>query len=225
MSDPAIVYILILVVASIALLAIALGVAYWFLFIKYKQIKEEVLLRQKNEALLYQKTIDSAKKQSLQILDAAQSAAHSFVSQARNISTANTQEIAKLLESNLQEQRTSYQSVLSESLRSTQQSLHALPDDVRKQVISEVQKITQELTSEMKTIHDSVREVLKEPYQKAEIEAKQYKEVKMKEFNDKLFSLLQSISKEVLRKELTIEQHEKLVVKSIEQFKNEGGLS
>ncbi len=220
--DQTALYVLVFLVAAISLVAIGISVAYFLLFQKYKAYREESLARHKDEADQFSKALESAKSQALLILDQAQTAAKEIVARADAINKENTNNLSTLVESNLQRHQASYDAALGAISTNITKTFTGLPQTVNTQVSAEVSKLISNLDSEMKALTTQVRTGLHEPYEKALKDAEDYKKVRIQAFENQLFTLLNIISKEVLRRELTIEQHEKLVTKALQQAKEEG---
>jgi len=222
--DTTLIYILIFVLAAISLVGIALAVSYSSLFIKYRKLREELVERQKREADSFQKTFEDSRKQSLLILDQAQNAAREIVSKAGNITNGNNADLLKLVNENLKMQKASYDQaflIISENITKT---FNSMPTDVKKQVEVEVAKLVSVIEADMSTLQTALQASLKQPFEEAQREVDTYKKERIKQFEGNLFSILSDISREVLRKELTSEEHEKMVLKALEEKKIEGGI-
>ena len=222
--DTTLIYILIFVLAAIALVGIALAVSYSSLFIKYRKLREELVERQKREADSFQKTFEDSRKQSLLILDQAQNAAREIVSKAQNITNGNNADLLKLVNENLKMQKASYDQALLSISENITKTFNSMPTDVKKQVEVEVAKLVSVIEADMSTLQTALQASLKQPFEEAQREADTYKKERIKQFEGSLFSILSDISREVLRKELTSEEHEKLVLKALEEKKIEGGI-
>jgi len=222
--DTTLIYILIFVLAAIALVGIALAVSYSSLFIKYRKLREELVERQKREADSFQKTFEDSRKQSLLILDQAQNAAREIVSRAGNITNGNNADLLKLVNENLKMQKASYDQAFLSISENITKTFNSMPTDVKKQVEVEVAKLVSVIEADMSTLQTALQASLKQPFEEAQREADTYKKERIKQFEGSLFSILSDISREVLRKELTSEEHEKLVLKALEEKKIEGGI-
>jgi F0F1-type ATP synthase membrane subunit b/b' len=223
-ADPILIYILIFVLAALGLVGIALAVSYSSLFIKYRKLREELIDRQKKEADSFQKTFEEARKQSLLILDQAQNSAKEIIGKAQTISNGNNADLFKLVNENLRMQKSSYDQafqIISENITKT---FNSMPADVKKQVEIEVAKLVSVIEGDMASLKVSLQDALKKPFEEAQKEADAYKKERMNQFEKRLFDLLVLISREVLQKELTHEEHEKLVLKALEEKKIEGGM-
>lgn len=220
-ADSTLIYILIFVLAAIALVGIALALSYSSLFIKYRKLREELIERDRKEADSFQKTFDEARKQSLEILDQAQNSAKQIVSRAQTITNSNNADLLSLVNENLKMQKSSYDqafSIISENISKT---FNSMPADVKKQVEIEVSKLVAVIESDMSTLKTSLQDALKKPFEEAQKEADAYKKERIKQFEAKLFDVLSVISKDVLGKALSQEEHEKLVLKALEDNKIE----
>jgi hypothetical protein len=65
---------------------------------------------------------------------------------------------------------------------------------------------------------------MKEEYEKLEIELKQQKELKLQELNEKIFKIIQKVSKEVIGRSITPADHDTLIIEALEKAKKEGSL-
>lgn len=211
-SDPTLIYILIFVLAAIALVGIALAISYSSLFLKYKNLKEEMLKQQEKEG-----------EKSLLILDQAQATAKEIISKAHTITNNNSSDLLKLVNENLKMQKTSYDQAFSIISQNVTKNFEQLPVDVKKEIEIEIQKLVTLIQQDMEAVKTSVFASLQKPFELAQKEAEAYKKERIKAFEEKLFSILSDVSKEVLRKELTVSEHEKLVVTALEELKERGG--
>lgn len=222
-ADQTAFYLVVFLLAAIAIVAIALGVSYWLLFLKYKNLKEESIQKEKNQLTDLQKIVEETKRQSVLILDQAEESAKATVSKAREVNAQNELNLSSLVSENLQMQKSSYDQALSQISHNIEKTFSGLPEEVQAQIKSEIAVLVTSLQSQIKTLQDSVNSSLGKVYEEAVTDAQKYKAERIKVFEDSLFETLQRISQEVLRKELRIEEHEKLVLKALEKAKSETG--
>lgn len=217
-------YIVVFLLAAFGIGIIAIGISYWLLFLKYKALREEAIQKEKNQLTDLQKIVEDAKQQSLLVLHQAEETAKQTVAKASEFNHQNQVNLETLVSENLQMHKSSYDQALSQISQNIQKTFAGLPAEVQRQLSAEMQKLIASLESQIKTLQESVNSSLGKVYEEAFADAQKYKNERIKAFEDSLFETLQRVSREVLRKELTIEEHEKLVLKALEKAKSEKGV-
>lgn len=221
-TDPTLLYVVLFALSGIVLLTIALGVSVWLLFNKYKVLREKVLDDVRQDAKEYSKIIDEAKNQSLTILQTAQSASKEILSTTKSVDDSFVNELKTHIHDVLLKDQQTYQTAIESASTSLQESLKTLPSDITKVMASEVQKAGESLQKDIVGISSELKGKLETSFGEAENQIEIYKKTQMAEFDKNIFKVLQKVSQEVLRKELTIEEHEELIVKALERAKEEG---
>lgn len=217
-------YILIFIILGVFLVALSLTFFYFNLFIKYKNLKEEVFDAKKKDIDQFKRKMDEVKKQSLVILDEAQLAAEEIISRSQKVNEANNAELQKLVAENLKMQKFAYDEVFSTISGTIKKTFENLPSEVKKEIDAEISKLTSLVEADVKTFRLSMGSALKEPFEKAQVEAVEYKDARIKAFEERLFEFLSQLSKDVLRKELSVAEHESFIFQSLDQLKKEGAL-
>ena len=69
---------------------------------------------------------------------------------------------------------------------------------------------------------NDARNLIIEAYKKAESEVQEYKSARLKQIEESLVYILENIAKRVLVKEISQDEHEKLVLKALEEAKRQG---
>ena len=133
--------------------------------------------------------------------------AHSFINsysvsleQVVSQSLSNFKNITNGFESDHQKQIADFQKILNQSLTGFQYSAKGLEVDLQK---------------EIKDFHDTLLPNL-------EKELEEYKKARMKQAEQMITRVVQNVSQEILNKSISLEDHQKLVIESLEKAKKEG---
>jgi hypothetical protein len=210
-----------------ALMGIVLGwiaISYRKLIEKYDKIRlsgeesEKALEQEKN------KVLEEAKVQARKIISDAQIRAGQLISEA----AAFGDQTKQLLTSELQELQAAelgyYQKALEDTKLQAQASLGGLSKDVKAEVVKQIDAVRTSLAGEIQRAQAQTQQILSSSYQKMEKELEVYKAERLKKVDEKIFEILKDASTKAIGKSLSLEDHEDVVIKALEDAKRENVL-
>jgi hypothetical protein len=204
---------LIQIITVVTNLIIFIAVIFYFLKVRSR---EKVLEEKERQVdLSYHHVVDEALAKERKILDDASSEASQIITDAKYINQAAKQAVDQALQKMAEEVKKGTQDSSNQFMASYLASLKQLSG----QSVTNFQTITKELETDLqKQIKDFRESML--PRLEAELEA--YKSNRIKEADQKIGTMVQKISRDVLNKSLTIEDHENLIIDALEKAKKEG---
>ncbi|OGM19311.1 hypothetical protein A2955_05045 [Candidatus Woesebacteria bacterium RIFCSPLOWO2_01_FULL_37_19] len=215
-QDQTVIYILLLILASFGVLSIALTMAY------LRLVQRFISLKEKKDRESGADLIANAQKSAEEIIKNANLKASEIITSAEIF----PQQESKLLQQKIAEAAQIYLNKYQEGLTLAQQesakNLSGISEDIKNAVVGEIAKFSRTIQQETLTSKEKIAQAIKEAYQKAEGDVNDYKEIRFKQVDEKIFILLSEISRKVLSKEISLEEHEKLVIKALEEAKSEG---
>jgi flagellar biosynthesis/type III secretory pathway protein FliH len=96
-----------------------------------------------------------------------------------------------------------------------------IPQDIKITLISVIDSFRLSLTDEIKRAQSEANKVVMDAYKESLASIERYKQERMKQVDDSILDIVKEVTKKVLSKTLTIEEHEKLVYKALEEAKRQ----
>lgn len=214
-DDPTIIYILSLVVAAFSLLTIALVVLYIKLLLKYQSVKE--IAEKKADTV----NLEETQKKVMTMIEQARIKAGEIVTQAEIFTTNEKNNLQGEISKSIQIYIDKYQQTLKFAETEAVRMISGIPDQLKSEIFSRIEKFTSVVETELINAQKSIQIAVKESYQKAEKEVDNYKIERLKQVDESIMKMVEDISRRVLAKEITSEEHEKLVLKALEKAKEE----
>ncbi len=217
---------------ALAMTISALVVSYILLLTKFKHgEKEKILLKdqmQQNAIIL----LDNAHKEAIQVIASAHEKAKEILASTTNFSdeskTYLASEINKLMVKQEQlvaqkadEIMRSYDGLLKNLEKDSNTILTQIAKELEKKALTEVEDFQKSL--EMETIHaqDIVKQKLEERYKNLDKDIEAYRDTKLKKIDENIYQLLNQIIKDVLGKSITLETHKELVLRALNEAKQD----
>jgi hypothetical protein len=202
-----------LIITAIADFLIFSFVAYYF--IKFRAREQELAKREGKVDADYHQIIDNALARERKILEDATSEAKRIITGAQYISDASKQAVATSLDAIVKQIQNQTQELASEFMKSYKASL----EQISTQSLSNVSNITKglegDLQTQIKLFHEKMLPEL-------EKELEEYKQARLKQIEDTVNRVIEEVSQEVLNKSMNVQDHENLVIQSLEKAKKEG---
>ncbi len=112
-----------------------------------------------------------------------------------------------------------------ESLRLVQNEsikmLSSVPKDVGTALSSQLVNIRATIQQEIEKASTDAKAQVDNAYKRAEAEVQNYKLQRLKQIDDSIISILEEVSRKVLAKQISHDEHEKLVTKALEEAKEQ----
>jgi tetrahydromethanopterin S-methyltransferase subunit F len=213
--DTILSYIAVLVISALVLLLVGLVVAYLRLVGKTMELKEE---RKKESGL---PVVEQAQVKAQKMVEDARVKAQQIINNAQ-IFSGNQ---ANVLEKEVQNANRTNSAKFEESLRLVQNEtikmLSSVPKDVSAALSTQLVNIRATIQTEIEKASSAAKAQVDNAYKKAEEEVQNYKVQRLKQIDDSIITILEDVSRKVLAKQISHDEHEKLVMKALEEAKEQ----
>jgi len=207
-----------------ALMGIVLGwvaISYRKLIEKYDKIRTSAQEAEKGLEGQRAKVLEEANLQARQIITEAQTRSGKLLSEAASFGDQTKQLLADELQKVQAVELGYYQKALEDTKVQAQASLGGVSKDVKQEVVRQIDAVRTSLTGEIQKAQVETRQMLAASYKKMEDEIQVYKVERLKRVDEKIFEILKDASAKAIGKSLSLEDHEDVVVKALEDAKRE----
>jgi len=175
--------------------------------------------------------LDSARKESLDIVTEASSKAKEVLSSVGELSTQSKESFnevltdlenkqAAVLEKTASELQTFYEKTIKDQEAKSLHVLEEVTEDVEEEMLHEVEEFKDILHKETVGSQQVIEQELKKEYDKVASEIEVYREKQLKKIDETIFTILHDVSASVLGEALDVSEHEKLVLDALEDAKS-----
>lgn len=203
--------IFIIFAVSFGMLLVGVVITYFWLVKKYLSLqhkKAEFDLQKDEEAR--------------EIIKNANIKAQEILGQAQNISTQQQEGLQNKLNEATQTYAKSYEDALAKTQSVIGTMLQNISNDIKKGVTGEIDVFRQSLQQEVVKSKDEMRKVVIEAFKKADSEVESYKKARLQQVDKEILVMVKRVAERVLAKEISVDEHEKLVLKALEEAKKQG---
>jgi predicted metal-dependent phosphoesterase TrpH len=191
-----------------------------FLFVGYYMMKlyareKELEKREKKVDTEYHQVVDDALSKERKILEDATTEANQIISETEFVSQASKDSIDAALAQMKKDIQNETQAAAHNFRSSYQHELKKLTD----QSLHDFQNISKEL---QEALHKQVNEFHSSMLPALEKELDSYKEARIKQTEQMIKGIIQKVSQEVLSKSISVDDHQKLLIDSLDKAKREG---
>ncbi|GAF70001.1 unnamed protein product, partial [marine sediment metagenome] len=186
--------------------------------------KKYMLLKEEKVKASETPRTDSLKRTQIEaqkLIDEASQKAQEIIRNTKTFTDKST----NLLTQEIQNATQNYAVLYGETLRRIQDEsvkiVATIPNDVKESVINELTSLRSILQDELKRSQEEARKIIGQVYKEVETEIENYKEKRMKQLDDSILEIVEQVSRKVLAKEISLEEHEKLVMKALEEAKRQ----
>lgn len=159
-----------------------------------------------------QKIRQGAQIEANRLVEEARKRSIAIISDSTDITNATKDKIKKALDASSKE-------LLEEYKKQTTSTLNMATRRIEKDLMEEVEDFKTTLHRETVGSQEEVEKKIGAEYNKIKIELEQYKKEQMKNIEENVYEILHDLSKTVLGKALNMEEHQELVIKSLEEAK------
>jgi hypothetical protein len=194
-------------------LILVLFVMYYILVMrtKIKHLDEERTKTDTN----YHQIVDNALTKERKILEDATSEAGHIIKDAQYVSTTGKQSVDQALQKMLVDVQGQTAHTSDDFKKTFENSLH----EIANASLNDFQKISHGLQTDLEKQIKEFHETLL-PRMEKELEG--YKEVRIKQAEQTITKIVQQASQEILNKSISFEDHQKLMIDSLDKAKKEG---
>jgi len=214
--DQSIIFIFILIFIALTLALVALLLAFVKLSKSYMDTKEGKDKYPDPKILLLRAHVKSQK-----ITEEAVDKAAQIVSSAETLKAGKVDNIEKEIE----KADATYLKIYQESIAKIQdeslKGLQNLPEYIKALLSREALGIKDELSTQIKKAQEDAKQMVLEAYKKADQEVASYRKMRLDALDNTIVNIVQAVSRKVLTKEIDPNEHEKLVLKALEEAKKQ----
>lgn len=214
--DQSIIYILVLLLVSIILLCIGLLAMYFRLVKRYEELRHGKEANIDPETLLSQ-----ARLRSQQILEEAHTKSIQILARSEEIVKKDNGIIAQELQKLHENYAKTYKEAIDNTKNVAEKMIQNIPQDVKVSLISAIDGFRLSLAHEVNKAQQLASGAIREAYEKAAQEVNKYKEERMAQVDRSILLIVKEVTEKVLSKSVSLEEHEKLVQKSLEEAKKQ----
>lgn len=183
--------------------------------IKLYSREKELEKREKKIDTEYHQVVDDALSKERKILDDATTEANQIISETQFVSQASKDSIDAALAQMKRDIQNETQTAAHNFRESYQHELKKLTD----QSLHDFQNISKEL---QESLHKQVNEFHTAMLPALEKELENYKQARIKQTEQMIKGIIQKVSQEVLSKSISLDDHQKLLIDSLDKAKREG---
>lgn len=214
--DQGLIYIVVLIFTVLVIFLIGIVIAYIRSIKRHASIKEGGEKYPDPKALLLR-----AHAKSQKIIEEATERANQIISSTEDLKKNDLGQIQKEIEKAQKENYEIYKSSVYKIQDESMKLLQNVPEYIKALLSKEILSVKDDLVAEIKVAHENAKEIITQAYKKADDEVEVYKKVRMEALDKTTINIVQRISRKVLNKEIEAADHEKLVMKALEEAKRQ----
>lgn len=214
--DQSLIYIIILIFTALILSLIVLFLSFVKILKSYLEIKEG-----KDKYIDPKILLLRAHAKSQKIIEDATDKAGQIITSSEAIKYGKVDNIQKLLEEVNAQYLKIYQQSINEIREESIKTLQNVPEYIKTLLSKETLEIKDELTQEIKKSQGLALQKISEAYKKVDEEVSTYRKMRLDALDNTIINIIQRVSRKVLSREISTEEHEKLVLKALEEAKKQ----
>lgn len=165
--------------------------------------------------------LSQARLRSQQILEEAHVKAAQMISRSQEFIKGSDSAVAKEIDKVHQIYAKTYTEAIEKSKNTAEKMIQNIPQDVKISLITAIDSFRIGLQQEVNKAQSLASLAIKEAYEKASEEVNKYKEDRMAQVDKAILAIVKDVTEKVLSKSVSLEEHEKLVQKSLQEAKKQ----
>jgi len=177
--------------------------------------------------------LEDARKQSMKILEDSLSKAQEIINETKALSDETKRSINTHFDDITQGQQVElsdlsatllneYKDEIRDQKKKNIETLQTISHEVETEVKNEISEFKDVLHKETINAESQIQNKIKQDYSAIENELKQYKHDKLSSLDEKIYEIITLVSKRIIGKALSLEEHEDFIMKVLEDIKKEG---
>lgn len=218
---------------SIIYSAVILVILLSYIAVKYisfsKKQKELKIIQQASYSRAIQ-IIQDARNKSYEILTQANDMARKIVSDTKVFSESSGKELSKEVDSLAQQHVSelnrisqdllaSYKSLVEKEKKDSFDTIETLSQGIKDQILTEIDQFKEDIHKETIETESEVRLKVEKQYEDMEKSLQEYKAERLRKIDNAIYKIVVQVSKDVIGKGMTLEDHENLIINSLEDAK------
>lgn len=216
------------IVLSLALLAMAVSYYHVLKKLLHREEKLDELFQEVNEK--GKDLLEHTRKKSSHVIEEATKKAKELIADSQSLSIDSKKVLDEALSDLIKNQVASFQKASEDFLKEYKNELEMLRSntvqvarnvskDIEDDAVREVDNYRQVLQKETIDSQKIVEAKIEEDYAKTQKEVTAYREKMLKEVDEDIYKILETVSKEAIGKSIPLAQHEQLIIDALEKAK------
>lgn len=209
------------VVSLLGVVLVIVALSYHKALREVKGLRDENELLKKRGSSLAEEELTRAREKSHQIITQADAKASQIVSQADIFSAQVKQQFAADLKAIIAKEEIDFEGLQKQIHETATKVLQDVSQSVRSDTEKSVAQFQQTLSNEMKKSQEQVRQSIESGYANVVREIDEYKVLLLGQVERHIYEIVRTTTKKVIGSSLSIEEHQELIVKALEEAKRE----
>ncbi|HSW88925.1 MAG TPA: hypothetical protein VLG12_07215 [Candidatus Saccharimonadales bacterium] len=201
------------IITIVADLLIFIFIGYYFF--KFSKKEKEIEQKESKIDTNYHQIVDDALSKERKIIDDATHEADQIIAGAHYLNQASKETVDQALQIMISD----IQKEAADTSRNFMTNYQASLQQITVHSIAELQNIVKGLETDLQK---QIKEFHETMLPKMEKELEEYKQVRLKQTDQTITNVVQKVSQEILNKSLSLDDHQHLLVESLEKAKKEG---
>lgn len=220
--DPVIIYLSLFTISSLVLLMIGLLIAYLNLLGKFTKSKKETPADSKDSV---DSLFDDTKARLQSILETASASSKQMLSSTQYLTEKQLKTFEDEVNKSVAMYLNLYQRTLENLEKETVREIKSIPEVLRRDMGTQLDTVSAGFKSDIVKIASDIKNSLNLAYKNIEIDIEEYKKARLTQVDKSIADIILQIARKVLVKEINRDEHEKLVMKALEDAKKSGMFS
>ena len=156
------------------------------------------------------------------IIEEARAKAQSILKNAEVFSDAQSKKVSEALDKLIQIYADKYGKELASVQSKAIRILESIPKDINDNVRAGIGNYKAAMEAELLKTQEEARLAVKNTYKAVYEELERYKKDRIDQLDKSILAMVEDVSKRVFKKEISVHEHEKLVMKALEEAKRQG---
>ena len=211
----------IIIVVSFVLLLLGVVVTYFWIIKRYLALVQEQTQAKLDKMKESQQIIEQAHTEANKLIDQGSRKAQEIIGQAQMFQTNQSNAIAQALQKASQDYLTEYQKLLKMSGEEVNKMIQNVSPDIKSQLAHEMDSLRDVFSKQLTESQKELKEQVLGLYKTAEEEVRNYKVERMAQVEKTILEIIEEVTMNVVGKQITSDEHEKLVMKALEEAKRQ----
>lgn len=213
--------IIIIFASSFVLLLLGFVLTYFWLIKKYLNLQHDSTNDKIKRIEESRRILEEAHITGARIVADARQKASQILSSAQSLNTENAGVLAASFEKASQDYLIAYKDALRSVTEKSNLMLLNISNDIKTDAKSELTIFRSMLREEVVKMNGDIKNDLAEIFKEAQKEADEYKKSKLAELDMQIVKMVEEVTKNVVGKVLSLDEHEKLILKALDEAKKQ----
>lgn len=212
-------YLILLLLSASTLLLVALFIAYIRLLARQEKMRREFAKKEEDYLNDLTRLRGGIEKQSLEILKESQETAKKLIQKAQIVTKDYETKTNELLNKSISIVDQRFQESLLSVENKLTETMDSIPVLFEKNLTQESKEMKIRLIEEVSKAREDSEHAFAKAYEDVTLDLDKYKKGRIADFEKRFAQILQIIARNVLKKEIDPTEHEKLVIKALDEAK------